>query len=203
MTSSVARTPDHQIDTLFIDRWSSRAYSGEGISDDELFSLFEAARWAPSASNSQPWRFVYAHRQTPEWEPLFLLLNARNRLWADKAAALVAIVSDTSFAREDGTFATTRTGSFDTGAAGASLAFQAQNQGLRTRAMGGVDHERAPAVLGFAGTQRLEAIVAIGSPAPADTLPAEFRAAEQPTLRRPIGAFIFKGRLPDISGDSA
>jgi len=69
-----ARLAHRPVAPLFLHRWSSRAFTGESISDDALFTLFEAARWAPSAYNSQPWRFVYAKRDTPTWPKLLALL---------------------------------------------------------------------------------------------------------------------------------
>ena len=81
------------IDDIFIDRWSPRALSGEPISDDELFTLFEAARWAPSSYNNQPWRFVYAKRDTPHWKRLFGFLVHANQEWAKHAAALIVVIS--------------------------------------------------------------------------------------------------------------
>ena len=68
MTTVGNRTSDHEIDPLFLERWSPRAFTGEAIPEEELMRIFEAARWAPSSYNSQPWRFVYARRDTPHWE---------------------------------------------------------------------------------------------------------------------------------------
>ena len=93
---SDVRASDLSIDRLFIDRWSPRAMSGEPIAPSELLALFEAARWAPSSGNSQPWRFLYARRDTEHW-PVFLdLLVERNREWCVNASALVVFVSRTA-----------------------------------------------------------------------------------------------------------
>src|SRR5437867_4470875 len=94
---SAKRKADHPIDTIFLDRWSPRAMSGEAIQEEELMVLFEAARWAPSSFNNQPWRILYARRDTEHW-PLFLdLLVEGNRAWAHNAAALLLFVSKTTF----------------------------------------------------------------------------------------------------------
>ena len=92
---SDVRTPDRPIDPLFVDRWSPRAMSGEPISQEELLRLFEAARWAPSSGNSQPWRMLYAHRDSEHWPRFFGLLAEGNKTWCVHAAVLVVFVSQT------------------------------------------------------------------------------------------------------------
>ena len=76
------RKADYPIDSVFLDRWSPRAMSGEPIAEEELFTLFEAARWAPSSFNNQPWRILYARRDTPHWPLFFNLLVEFNQSWA-------------------------------------------------------------------------------------------------------------------------
>ena len=82
------RTADHLIEPLFVRRWSPRAMTGESLSDGELLSLFEAARWAPSTYNEQEWRFLYARRDTPHWQKFFDLLVPGNQAWCGQAAVL-------------------------------------------------------------------------------------------------------------------
>ena len=94
-TRPTTRTPDHAIDSIFLERWSPRAFTGEAVPEAELLRMFEAARWSPSSYNSQPWRFVYALRGTPEWEGFFDLLVPGNQKWAKDAGALVILVSNT------------------------------------------------------------------------------------------------------------
>ena len=86
---SETRKADHPIDTLFLDRWSPRAMSGEEIAEKDLMVLFEAARWAPSSSNNQPWRILYARRQSVHWPLFFDLLVEANKVWCRNAAALL------------------------------------------------------------------------------------------------------------------
>src|SRR5215207_1564080 len=95
LKGSDARPVEHQVDRLFVNRWSPRAMSGQPISDDDLQQLFEAARWAPSAGNLQPWRFLYARRDTPEWPLFFELLNPGNVTWCVNAAVLMVFISKT------------------------------------------------------------------------------------------------------------
>ena len=96
--SANPRVADYAIHPQFTDRWSPRAFTGESIPEETLLSFFEAARWAPSAYNSQPWRFLYARRDTPNWERFLGLLNEFNRGWAQHASALVIVISKTTFA---------------------------------------------------------------------------------------------------------
>src|SRR2546429_615160 len=137
------RSPDHPVAALFVERWSPRALSGEPLSDAELAVLLEAARWAPSSGNNQPWRILYARSGSAHW-PLFVgLLIEANRVWAGKAAALLLFVSRRTF--DDGRPA--RTHSFDAGAAWENLALQATLRGLVAHGMQGFDYERARAAL--------------------------------------------------------
>src|ERR1700754_1576054 len=96
MTAAAARTPEHEVADIFVDRWSPRAFTGEEIPEPVLFSCFEAARWAPSSFNSQPWRFLYARRHTEWFEKFLSLLTERNQSWAKNAAALIVLVSKTT-----------------------------------------------------------------------------------------------------------
>jgi nitroreductase len=88
-----ARKTEHKIDPIFVNRWSPRSMMGEEISDKILMSLFEAARWAPSSFNNQPWRFIYAKRKSNDWTKFLDLLNEGNKVWAKDAGALIVIIS--------------------------------------------------------------------------------------------------------------
>jgi nitroreductase len=191
---SAQRQSEFKVEPLFINRWSPRAFTGEAIDDATLFSLFEAARWAPSANNAQPWRFIYAKNNTPEWPVLFSLLNEKNQVWAAKAGALVILVSKKVHYRQGETQPSPfRTHSLDSGAAWASLAFQAIYSGLRTRAIGGFDREKAREVLKIPQDYNVEVAIAIGKQAEASSLNDELREREQPNQRKPLSALVAKG----------
>jgi nitroreductase len=199
MTASVAahRTADHPIDPIILERWSPRAFDQSAVTTDELFTLFEAARWAPSAFNSQPWRFVYALRDTPEWEQLLSALLPFNAAWAQHASALVFILSDTLFTPPGKTEPQpATTASFDTGAAWGVLALQATRLGLHLHAMAGFDRDRAAEVLHSSARHHIEAAVAIGRIGDADSLPEALRAREFPSPRKPLSEIAFHGILP-------
>ena len=190
------REAGHAINPIFVERWSPRAFTGEAIDDASLFSLFEAARWAPSANNSQPWRFIYAKNESEHWPTLFSLLNENNQRWVNRAAVLIALVSKKTHVRQgDTTPSPLRNHSLDAGAAWASLAFQAYGSGWRTRAIGGFNRDRAPEVLGVPEGYQVEILIAVGKQADKSVLPEDFHEREQPTPRRPLEKFIAEGKF--------
>jgi nitroreductase len=187
---SEKRRADHPIDKIFVDRWSPRAMSGEAIAEHDLMVLFEAARWAPSSYNNQPWRILYARRDSEHW-PLFLdLLVQSNRIWAEKAAALLLFLSKTTF---DHNGKPARTHSFDTGAAWENLALQAMLRGYVAHGMQGFDYERARTDLKVPDEYQVEAMVAIGKPGSKDFLPEKLQAMETPNDRRPLARSVCEG----------
>src|SRR5437763_3867791 len=141
-----ARKPDRPVDPLFVDRWSPRAMSGEEIPEEELRILFEAARWAPSSFNNQPWRILYARRDSEHWPLFFDLLVEGNKAWVKNAAALLLFISKTTF---DHSGAASVTHSFDTGAAWENVALQGWLKGYVVHGMQGFDYERARTALGI------------------------------------------------------
>src|SRR3989344_2895943 len=127
------RKTEYPINDIFLERYSPRAMSGEKISHEELMTLFEAARWAPSSRNLQPWRFIYVERDAPPFETFLSFLTESNRLWCQNAAVLVVTISNTK--DKDGSFSPTH--SFDTGSAWENLALQATQMNLVVHGMGG------------------------------------------------------------------
>src|SRR5690349_8362831 len=124
------RQPDHPIDPLFLERWSPRAFDGSDLPEADLLRIFEAARWAPSAFNSQPWRFLYARRGDEHWDLFLSLLIPWNQGWAHSASVLVYILSDSlPITDKAGQPQPSTTHSFDAGAAWACLALQATRMG--------------------------------------------------------------------------
>ena len=188
------RSTDYDVDPLFIDRWSARALHPDPIPEPDLMTCFEAARWAPSGFNAQPWRFIYAHRDSADWDRLFELLNVKNRQWAYRAGALVFIASRKDFVFQDQAFPVD-SHSFDAGAAWGNFAHQAHLLGYTTRAIGGFDRKGAPEVLGLPDNYRIETAVAIGRRAGPESLHEAFHAQEFPSDRRPLSQFVFAGRF--------
>jgi nitroreductase len=184
------RNADHKILELILNRWSPRAMSGEPISDEELNSLFEAARWAPSSYNGQPWRFIYAKRDTPAWDPIFNLMVQANKDWAKNAAVLMVIISRNTFTYNN---KPSRTHSFDTGSAWENLALQGSYQGLVVHGMEGFDYAKAKEVLQIPDGYTVQAMCAIGRPGRKEDLPEKLQENEKPSDRKPITEFAFEG----------
>jgi nitroreductase len=185
------RLPEAEVDPLFVERWSRRALSDRPISAAQIRTLFEAARWAPSASNLQPWLFVYASTPASLTKARGLLKDANQR-WALSAPLLVFVFARKRN-RESGL--PIRTAQFDTGAAWQSLALQAHKLGLSTRAMGGIHHDLVYEALGVPEAE-FESIagIAIGYPGEREQLPSDLHEKEQPNLRKSAREFAFEGR---------
>ncbi len=190
------RQPQHQIDALFTERWSPRAFSDEAIPQAVLMSVFEAAHWAPSAFNLQPWRFVFAHRHGEGWAALLGLLDPENQAWAHRAAALIFLLSHRLRRRSNGQIEPIYSHSFDAGAAWGSLALQAHGLGWAARAMVGFDHDRCYEALGVSPEEyRVEVAIAIGRQTDKSVLPEHYQARETPSAREPVSHLVFEGRF--------
>lgn len=188
-----ARTPDHHINPLLLHRWSPRAMSGEVVKKDTLNRLFEAARWAPSSYNEQPWRFLYATRESPSWKTFLGLLVEANQAWAHTAGALVVVLSKKTFARNG---SDNRVHVFDAGAAWQNIALQGADMGLVVHGMGGFDVERARKELGVPDDFSVIAMIAVGRPGPLENVPENMRGGETPSGRNKVAEFAFEGAFP-------
>jgi nitroreductase len=191
------RKAAHDIAPMFLERWSPRAFTDEQIPYATLLCCFEAARWAPSGFNLQPWRFIYAMRSEMGWDDLLDLLSSTNRMWACRAAALILVVSK-SKAIWNGQEVAAISNSFDAGAAWSNFAHQASALGWATHAMGGFDRERARARLHVPEDFAIEAVVAIGRAGASFRLPANLREREIPSDRRPLEETIMQGRFRSL-----
>lgn len=181
------RKADYPIHPLFLNRWSPRSFSTKKVKDDILYTVLEAARWAPSANNAQPWRFFIA--KTQEQRELFQqFISERNRLWSDKAPVLILLASQKI--KEDDSYNPFH--AFDTGAAWASLALQAHLLGLSTRAIGGFNVDKARKTLNIQEEFDLHIVIALGFQDEKDALTEEnFRELEKPNQRHPLSESIF------------
>lgn len=194
MSTHPARTTDLPVEQLFLDRWSPRAFDETAISDQDLETLFDAARWAPSAFNWQPWRFLYAKRDSADWDRFLNLLVPFNATWASRASALVFVLSDTLIGEDA---KPSHSHSFDAGAAWALLALQATRLGFAVHGMTGVDFDKARAELLVPERFRIEAAVAIGRQGDKAILPEQLQQREQPSGRKPVAESAFAGNFPE------
>ncbi|WP_276497457.1 nitroreductase family protein [Pontibacter litorisediminis] len=176
--------------TLIESRWSPRAFSAERVSEEQLEALFEAARWAPSAMNEQPWRFVYAAKEEEAFERLGSLLVEGNS-WAKKAAALFVSIAKTSY---DYNGNSNRHAWHDLGLATGNLLLQATGLGLHVHLMGGFDAAKAKQELGIPDGYEAVAMGAVGYAGDPESLPETLKARElAPRKRKPLHEIAFKG----------
>ena len=187
---------DHDILDVIRRRWSPRAFDQtRDVAPDDLRRLFEAARWAPSSMNEQPWRFVVANRQrSPEvFATLVESLTGKNPFWASAAPILVLVVVRLTTERDETLNAHAW---YDTGQAVGFLTLQATGIGLSVRQMEGFDHDRARRACEIPAPFEPAVLMAIGYAGDPETLPLErHREAErQPRQRRPLETFVFEGK---------
>jgi nitroreductase len=160
---------------------------GEEMTDDDSTALFEAARWAPSSYNNQPWRFIYAKRNTESWNQLFGLLVEGNKIWAKDSAALVAPISRKNFKFNEKPSITHQ---LDAGAAWKNLALEAYTHGME-----GFDHQRARHELGIHENYDVMAIIAIGKRGPKRKLPPKLQEMESPNNRKPLTEIVMEDKF--------
>lgn len=186
------RHSTHPILPLLLTRVSSRAFSEERLTEEELMELFEAARWAPSSYNNQPWRFIYARRGQKEWDTFFNVLVDFNKSWCKNADTLILVVSRNNFEHNNKPAPTAR---FDTGSAWMSLALEAHSKNLVAHGMQGFDYDAIKRELQIPDSFTVEAMIAVGRQGDKEALPQELREREKPTQRKPLNEIISQGKF--------
>ena len=184
------RKSQYPVSDFILNRWSSRALSDELMTDEQMMTLFEAARWAPSSYNAQLWRFVYGKRGTKHFEKLFNLLVPFNQLWARNASFLILVISRNTFTYND---EPARTHSFDAGAAMQNLALQGFINGFVVHGMEGFDYDKAKTECNVPDGYTVEALFAVGKPGAIEDLPQPLREREELTDRVPLATLVFEG----------
>jgi nitroreductase len=177
---------------LIRDRWSPRAFADKAVSADVLRSLFEAARWAPSSNNEQPWAYIVATTDEKEnFEKMLSVLVEFNATWAKNAPVLALAVAKLNFAKND---TPNRNAQYDTGAATALLSVEATARGLFVHQMAGFDREKARQVFGIPEGWEPLAALAIGYPGDPQSLPQLLKDRElAPRARKPLSEFVMSG----------
>jgi nitroreductase len=183
---------DSPIHDLIRNRWSPRAFAGKSVPPDVLRSLFEAARWAPSSNNEQPWAFLVAPKDDKEnFEKMLGVLVEFNSGWAKNAAVLALAVAKLSFAKND---VANRNAQYDTGSATAYLSVEATARGLFVHQMAGFDPEKARHAFGIPAGWEAIAALAIGYPGDPGSLPQRLQERElAPRTRKPLSEFVMAG----------
>lgn len=184
------RKSTYPINPLILNRWSPRSMTGQDLDNEEIMPLFEAARWAPSSYNNQPWRFIYAKRNTEHWERLFNLLAEGNKTWAINSSLLVVVISRKNFERNE---KPARTHQFDAGSAWENLALEAFSRGLVAHGMQGFDYDKARIDLEIPDNFEVMAMIAIGKKGPREDLPPELQEKEKLTDRKPLTDIVMEG----------
>jgi len=178
---ALSSVPLHE---LIRNRWSPRAFDpNKAVHPDAVTALLEAARWAPSCFNDQPWRYLICdrYRDRSAWEKMLSCLAEKNQLWAHNAPLLILSVAMQHFGHNGNP---NRWASYDTGAASLSLCLQAEALGLVSHQMGGFDADRCRAVFNLPEACTPMAVLAVGYQAEADSLPEDFRAGEAAERQR-------------------
>jgi nitroreductase len=180
------------VHNLIRDRWSPRAFASKSVEPAVLSSLFEAARWAPSSNNEQPWAYLVATKDdTENFAKTLRVLVEFNAAWAKEAAVLMIAVSRLNF--QNGT--PNRNAFYDTGAATALLSVEATARGLAVHQMAGFDHAKAKKVFEIPEDCEPIAAIAIGYPGDPNSLPEKLRDREvAPRTRKPLSEFVMSGR---------
>ena len=183
---------DFPVHQLIIDRWSPRAFSERPVPPDVLRSLFEAARWAPSSNNEQPWAYIVATRDDHEnFAKVLSVLVEFNASWAKSAPMLALAVAELNFAKNN---APNRNAQYDTGAATALLSVEATARGLAVHQMAGFDPAKAREVFTIPAGWEAIAAIAIGYPGDPNSLPQALKDRElAPRTRKPLSEFVMSG----------
>jgi nitroreductase len=184
---------DFPVHQLIRDRWSPRAFADKAIPQDVLRSLFEAARWAPSSNNEQPWAYIVATKDDQaDFDKTLGVLVEFNAGWAKNAAALAIAVVELAFSNNS---VPNRNAQYDTGAASALLSVEATARGLAVHQMAGFDPEKARQTFGIPAGWEAIAAMAIGYPGNPDSLPQKLKDRElAPRTRKPLSEFVMAGR---------
>ena len=182
------------IHELMSQRWSPRAFSMRPVEEEKLQRIFEAARWAASSANVQPWRFLIARHGEPSFNKLHSCLADGNKPWTEQVPVLLLSLTDTMFpAKGDKPARENPTAKHDLGLAFANLSLQATELGLHVHPMGGFDKEKVKEVFGIPSPYEPVTVTALGYLADSSTLAESLREREEaPRIRKPLKEIVFE-----------
>ena len=192
-------TPDHPVHDLIVRRWSPYGFDGRPVAREDVCALFEAARWAASSFNEQPWRYIVAVREdAAEFERLLSCLMEGNRSWAGSAPVLALGAARLNFTRND---APNAVALHDLGLASGNLSVEATARGLHVHQMRGILPDLAREVYGVPAGFEVVTALAIGYAAPPEELAPPLRERDlAPRSRRPLGESVFSGAWGEAAG---
>jgi len=189
---------EQKLATIVAERWSGKAFDPtQAVSDDTITALCEAALWAPSCYGEAPWRYIICNRFRDQisWQKNLDCLSPGNQTWAVNAPLLIVTASLPRFTHNE---TANRWNGYDTGAASLNMCLQATAAGLMTHQMGGFDADKLREGLSIPTDVNLWSVIAIGYPAPLDTLSAEVLERElKARERRPLSKHFFESRWTD------
>lgn len=181
-----------EINELILKRWSPVAFDPKPVEFEKIHLLFEAAKWAPSGNNAQPWRFIYATKDMPEYETFLELMSEPNRVWAKTAPLLVLALAQVVSIYKN---RANRLAFYETGMAVSNLLIQATSMDLLVHQMAGYDHERAKEILVIPTRYEPAALMAIGYKGDPSILPEKVAAREdKERTRMEISKFLISGK---------
>jgi nitroreductase len=187
-----AAATDVPVHELIRNRWSPRAFAEKPVSAETLRALFEAARWAPSSNNEQPWAYLVATRDDPDnFAKMLSVLVEFNANWARNAPVLALSVAHLKTQREG---KPNRVALHDVGSASSQLTFEANSRGILVHQMAGFDAEKARQAFAIPADWEPVAAMALGYPGHPDSLPEKLREREvAPRMRKPVSEFVMSG----------
>src|SRR5271154_3239866 len=191
-------TTSAPIHSLISERWSPRAFAARPVEAEKLRSLFEAARWAASSYNGQPWYYIVGTKDHPEeYKQVLDCFVEFNQSWANSAPVVALSVAKLKFEHNG---EPNRHAFHDVGAASATLTIQAEELGLAIHQMAGILPEKAREIFSIPEGYEAVAGIAIGYPGDHTTLPDQLRAQEQaPRTRKALDSFVFTGKWGEVS----
>lgn len=186
-------TTDYSVHDLISSRWSPYSFDQRAVNDEDLRSLFEAVRWAPSSYNEQPWRYILATKANPEgFERLLACLVEANRAWAQAAPVLVLAITSLNFTRNG---KPNRAAVHDLGLASANLVLEATARGLAVHQMIGILPDKARELYGIPDGYEPMTAIAIGYKGDPNALPEPLRERDLARrTRKPLREFLFSGK---------
>ena len=190
---SLSNTTQNEIHPLIKERYSGLAFSSQEVEDSALAQLFEAARWAASSFNEQPWRFIYAHnrKQESQFKTILDCLSPPNQIWAKEAAVLIISAFRLNFSHKEHP---NRHAAHDLGQAMANFSLQAVHLGLNIHQMAGFDSEKARSDLAIPKPFEPGAAIALGYPGDIESLPPDIKErAKSPRERKQLSELVFCG----------
>lgn len=188
LLKEISTAVEHPVIEVIKKRKSVRAFVDKPIEKEKIDSLFEAARWAPSSVNEQPWRYIYARKDQPLWEKIFETLNESNQVWVKNSPLLVASFVLKNFSRNEQPNGFAK---YDLGAANAFLSLQATGLGLQIHQIGGFNGHRLRENLQVPDQYELGVVLAIGYPGDPESLPENLKVRElSPRQRNRQSEFV-------------